>query len=879
MKKSTLFIFCVLTSATLLASQVEKKKAETPEIPLTNAKVRTFENGATVIIEEDHSAPVASVQAWCNTGSIDEGDRMGAGLSHILEHMLFKGTEKRSVGEIALQIQNQGGYINAYTSYDRTVFWIDVPSSGAADAAAILADAMMNSTLPKDEYDREQEVIRREFAMGFDDPARMSQLLSFSTVFRESPYRHPVIGYLDVYNKLTREDVMKYYKERYVPNNLTFVIVGDVDADKIFSQLEEFFSNYPRKALKPVYIPDEPQQLGRREMHKEFPTDLTRLDIAWKIPGISHPDTPALDLLARVLGGGRSTPLYREIRENKGIAYQISCEAYTPAKAGVFSVDAITDPQNRKNVENVVLEIIQRIKDKPVTAEELAKAKKAMLSEQLEEWTTVRGKASDLGSNWLLTGNLNFSRDYLAAINKVTPEDLKRVARAYLTEENISVTSLNPIGSLAQKQSAEKEKAAGDIQQFELSNGLRLLVREDSRIPKVSMVAVFRGGVLAETPADNGVTALMANTLLKGTSTRSAAQIAEQIESVGGSIASTSGSNTFSVAVETMKTDTRLGMDILADVLQNPTFPDAEVNREKQAQLAAIKEEDDKITSVAQNYLRQKLFANHAYALRTNGSAESVATLTGKDLKTFHDQFAVAKNGVIAVFGDVKAAEVKEMAEKTLAKMKSGNLGLQNVPAPQPLLAPVELTKNRNKQQAVVMFGFQTADIRSKDLPALQLIEDASSDLGSRFFVRIREKQALAYFVGAKQLVGIAPGAMIFYLGADPKKAVKATAEFSDEIRKLANDGLGEDELLRAKKKFLGAEAIRNQSNSAFAQAAAVNELLGLGYDYYKKETDLINAVTVDKAREVAKKYLGAPGFVEVIVEPPQKGQTDPNKK
>src|SRR5450432_4330513 len=205
--------------------------------PVTAAKW-TLSNGLAIIVQADRSAPVASVQAWCGTGSIDEAEHLGAGLSHILEHMLFKGTKTRTTNAIAQSVQDQGGYINAYTSFDRTVYWIDVPREGVASALEILSDAMMNSTLPPEEYKKEQEVIRREFAMGYDDPDRMVWLSLFATAFREHPYRLPVIGHIEIYNKLSRDDVMEYYKARYVPNNLFFVVVGDVDAEKVRAQLE-----------------------------------------------------------------------------------------------------------------------------------------------------------------------------------------------------------------------------------------------------------------------------------------------------------------------------------------------------------------------------------------------------------------------------------------------------------------------------------------------------------------------------------------------------------------------------------------------------------------------------------------------------------------
>ena len=198
-------------------------------------------NGLTVIVQEDRSAPVASVQAWCGTGSVDENEHLGAGLSHILEHMLFKGTKTRGPSAIVQAIQDVGGYINAYTSFDRTVYWIDVPKAGASIAIDLLSDTMMNSTLPLEEYAKEQEVIRREFAMGMDDPDRMAGQLLFATAFQRHPYRLPVIGLLDVFNQLTRDDVLQYYRTRYVPNNLTFIVVGDVSADAVYQQLDAFF--------------------------------------------------------------------------------------------------------------------------------------------------------------------------------------------------------------------------------------------------------------------------------------------------------------------------------------------------------------------------------------------------------------------------------------------------------------------------------------------------------------------------------------------------------------------------------------------------------------------------------------------------------------
>jgi zinc protease len=862
--------------AGLLFSMVNLKAASTEPSSVINFQPSTAQkwilpNGLTIIVQEDHSVPVASVQAWCATGSICEDQHLGAGLSHILEHMLFKGTKTRSTNEIAQKIQDVGGYINAYTSFDRTVFWIDVPKDGVATALDILADAMMNSTLPPAEYQKEQEVIRREFAMGMDDPDRVAGLLLFATAYQRHPYRFPVIGEIEIYNQLTQDQVMQYYRTRYVPNNLTFLVVGDVDAQKVRQQLTELFKPYPEKSLQPVFVPAEPPQLGRREVHQEFSTELTHLSLAWHIPEVTNPDVPALDLLSTVLGDGRSSRLYRRVREEAGLAFSISAFSYTPGDPGLFGIDAAVDPKKRDAAEQLALRIVDEVKQAGVTAEELAKAKKIMLSHHLGALTTMRGQASDIGSNWLLTRDLNFSRHYLDAVQKVTLDDIRRVAANYLIENNLTVISLNPNGSLTGKAEAEKPVAASEVQKFELSNGLRLLVREDPRLPLVAMGAVFRGGLLAETPQTNGITSLMAKVLLKGTKTRTAEQIANEIEAVGGSISSDAGNNTFRVSVDVTKPDMKLGVNLLADVLINATFPEKAIAREKESQIAAIQQEEEQLTSVARNIMRQALFPQHPYALRSNGSLESVQRLTQKDLVEFRDRYVVAKNGAIYVFGDVKASEVKQLFEQMLGKIKPGALALTDAKPSMPLGKPETVERRKEKAQGVIMVGFRGASLSSPDRYALELIDEASSDLGSRFFIRIREQMGLAYYVGASQMQGLVPGLFAFYLGTDPQKIEPVKTALLDEIHKLANDGLSPEELARAKKKLIGQQEIANQSNDAFGYHCALDELYGLGFDYYKQLEHDVDAVTLSDIKQVAAKYFRDQPYVLATVRPPEK--------
>jgi zinc protease len=849
------------------------RKMESPVIsfPPNTAQRWTLANGLTIIVQEDRSAPVASVQAWCAAGSTTEDKHLGAGLSHILEHMLFKGTKTRSTNEIAQKIQDVGGYINAYTSFDRTVFWIDVPKDGALTALDILADAMMNSTLPAQEYAKEQEVIRREFAMGMDDPGRMVTHLLFATAYQRHPYRLPVIGLIDIYNCLTHEQVMEYYQARYVPNNLTFVVVGDVCAAEVRKKVEEFFKDRPAKSLAPIYVPAEPPQLGRRDVHQEFATELTHFAMAWHVPEIAHPDVPALDLLTVVLGEGHSSRLYRKVREESGLAFAISAFSYTPGDPGILGVDAILDPQNREATQNLILQMIEDIRRDGVTAEELAKGKKIVLSQELASLRTMRGQATDLGTNWFLTRNLNFSREYLDKIQKVTLDDIKRVAVHYLTAENLTIVSLNPQGSLKLKSETAVPAVIGEIQKFELSNGLRVLVREDARLPLIAMSAVFRGGLLVETETTSGITRLVAKSLLKGTKTRTAEQIANQLEAVGGEITAEGGNNSLVVNLDVTQPDLALGTDILADVLLNATMlPDAIV-REKEIQLAKIKDEDEKPTAVARNLLKRTLFPNHPLALRPEGTPESVARLESKDLLAFRDRYIVARNGVIAVFGNVKAAQVLELFEPKLGTLPPGELALTSPPSSPYLTETKVVEAEREKAQAVLVVGFRGTDVFDPDRYPLELIDEASSDLASRFFIRIREQMGLAYYVGASQIQTLSPGLFAFYLGTDPEKIESVKSAFLHEIRKLSTEGLTPIELARAKKKLIGQQQIQNQSNDVFAYMTALDELYGLGFNHSQELVSKVNGVTLGDIKRAAAKYFANQPYVLAIVRPPAK--------
>jgi zinc protease len=837
-----------------------------PAIP-PGVKLTTLDNGLTIIVREDHSAPVVSAQAWSMAGSIHEGKWLGAGMSHVLEHMLFKGTTTRPGSRIDQEVQEAGGYMNAYTSFDRTVFHIDVPNTGAKVAIDILCDIMQNATLPEDELAKEKQVILREMDMNVDDPGRRAGRRLFETAYTKSPYRFTVIGYPDIFNELSPEDIVAYYREKYAPNNLFFVVAGDVKHDDVIGQIRAAFAKAKARAQPPIVLPEEPQQTGPRDVIEEAPIELGYFFYAWHIPELRHPDVPVLDVLAVLLGSGRSSRLYQAVRERQGLVNSVDAWTYSPGNPGLFGLSATVDADKFAAAGDAMLAEVETMKSALVAPDELSKAVKQFISATLSSRKTMQGQAQDLGGSWLAASDLNFSERYLAAVKRVTPADLERVARQYLAPENRTLYALLPTGTTPKPVAEDETSQDQPVQKFALANGLRLLVKEDHRLPFVELRAVFQGGVLAETLANNGLTQLTGKMLLKGTTRRSAEDIAREIESVGGSIDSYGGNNSFGVNAEVLSADFATGLDLLADVLLHPAFPAPALEREREVQLAGIRAQKDHLLQSASLAMRRALFGEGGYGLDATGNEDSVHRIQTADLKAFHQRLIVPNNCVLAIYGDIKADEVRTAVEKAFAPW--------NPAAPptldfrlQTLDSIKRVTETRDKKQAVLVVGFVGTTIRDADRYPLELLQEACSDLGSRLFMRIREKLGLAYYVGAQNVLGLTPGFFAFYAGTTPEKAGLVETELLNEAELLRAEGLAPEELKRAKAKIIGQRKIARQDLGGFAMTTALDELYGLGYAHTDTEDPLYEAVTLEQVKSAARKYLTPDALVIAVVRP-----------
>ncbi|HMP82807.1 MAG TPA: insulinase family protein, partial [Verrucomicrobiota bacterium] len=634
-------------------------------------------------------------------------------------------------------------------------------------------------------------------------------------------------------------------------------------------QIRKAYEGNKTKPMPPLVLPVEPRQTAARETIEEAPIELGYFHFGWHIPDLRHQDVPTLDVLAVLLGNGRSSRLYQEIREKQGVVHHVDAWTYNPGAPGLFGMSAVVDGDKFEAARAAMLAEIEKVKQTPPTTNELNKAVKQFIAATLATRKTMSGQAQDLGSSWLAANDLNFSERYLAAVKRIKPEDVQRVARQYLTTENRTLYALLPNGSTPKVEAVVAKAVENAIQKFTLPNGLRLLVKSDHRLPFVEFRAVMEGGVLAESPQNNGISQLLTKMLLKGTKTRSAEDIAREIESVGGSIDTYGGNNSFGVNAEVLSSDFSTGLNLMADVILNPTFPATALEREREVQLAGIRSQKDEMLKSASKAMRAGLFGDIGYGLDSLGTEESVSRLSVDDLKAFHARLVAPNNCVLAIYGDVNAADVKAAVEKAFASWKPNpEAKLSASDKPPVVNSPKHITETRDKKQAVLVMGFAGTTIKDSDRYPLELLQESCSDLGSRLFMRIRDKLGLAYYVGAQNFMGLVPGYFAFYAGTTPENAAKVETEFLKEIELLRAEGITQEELDRSKAKIIGQKKIARQDLGGFAMVTALDELYGLGYQYSDSEDAKYQSVTLEQVKAVAQKYLQPDAFVLAVVKP-----------
>jgi zinc protease len=839
------------------------RRTEFPEIQTNKFELA---NGLTLLVSEQHYAGVASVQAWCQTGSIHEQEWLGGGLTHLLEHMLFKGTARRTATDISEEIHRGGGYVNAYTSFDRTVFWIDCPKAAVDTALDVLADMLFGSLIDAGELEREMDVIRREFEMGYDDPDRVLSHLTFGTAYQTHPCRTPVIGLRRIFDRITREDVLRYYRRRYVPDNMFIVVAGDVDAEKVRQQVETCFGQFLPAPVAPIVVPEEPPQLGCRRESRIFDSQLGYFSLAWHVPDVTHLDMPALDVLSVLLGGGASSFLYDELREKKGSVHGIGAYAFTPSFPGLLTVSGTCPLEKVAGIEEETLQKLAEWRTRPLAEEQLAKAKRIIQVSAWEQLQTVKGVASDIGLNWLYTRNLHFNQRYLQRVQSVSTEEVYSVYDRHLYADNLTVATLRPQRSV---QSRRPRLATEKKPQMRvLPNGVPVVLIPDHRLPMLHASVVFRGGVLAETPANNGIHRLYSHSLLKGTKNRSSADIAEQVESLGGTLFGDSGYNSSRIGFSSLVGDFGKLLALVEEILSSATFPNDGVERERAGQIATIEAEDAQPGILARNVLRAAVYGEHPYAMSVIGTRKSLSDVTPEDLLRLHRQIIDSAPCVLAICGWIDGDELWPAISKFSSILpKRSPVGRFKVPKIA-LLSSQTLVQHHQKHQAFISIGYLACSLFDRERIAFEVLDEATGDASSRFFIKLREELGLAYSVGSSLSLGLAPGLFSIYAATSPEFAEEVVQLCQKEMEDLAQGALSKDELDRSKTKLLAQLAFQKQNMEAYAHGLALNEIYGFGLEYLEQRQREIEATTLESIQTVCRKYLMDKPAITVIVRP-----------
>ncbi|MBF0532806.1 MAG: insulinase family protein [Candidatus Omnitrophica bacterium] len=824
-------------------------------------------HGLTVLIDPMPSSETVAFQILVKTGSATEARFLGSGISHFVEHIVFKGTKTRGVGSASQEIQAAGGQINAATGKDYTNFTVTVPQEKYAVGLDVIADLVMNATIDPVEVEKEREVILNEMRLHNDDPESVLYDSAGANIFLAHPYRHPIIGYESLFRKISRDDLLAYYRERYTPGNMILAVAGRVDGDKILSLIKDTFKNFERGAAIVRAENDEPFPQSVRRVDRLFPTEISRVNLAFAGVKLLDPDLFALDLLAGILGQGRSSRLFLELYAKRHLVYSISAGNNTPVDRGAFEIYMNLEPAQTNEALRRVRETISALKREGVSEEELEKVKRQVLVEHIFGQQTAAGRAAAMAVDEAMTGDPDFGQHYTEAVKKVTRTDIKRAAEKYLNTDKMSVTVLAPLANAASK-SDWGDQTVADFQKEVLPNGLTILIKEDHRLPITGMRLLMQAGLRAESKELNGISQLMALLWPKATDKFSVKALDAFIDSRGIDLSGFSGNNSMGLTVECLKADWSSAYDIFANLARRPAFPAEEMLKIRADMKAAIRQRDDDIAQRSILELRKILYPDSPLGLDPLGTPESLDRITRESLLALYRQYASPDNMVLVVYGDIQAKEVRQRLEKDFgAWRKKGS-------KKRILFGAVLETRREKeirlpKQQAMVAVGFRGSTFYDADRYAAEVMaEILAAPFEGRLFREIREKQGLAYSVGGGLTPGIEPGIIIFYALTAEAKQAAVKQGLLDEARKITQELVDAKELTRIKEYLKGSQQIALETTGAKSFNAGLDELYGLGYKNHQEYARRIDAVTAADVQAAAKKYLNPDQMAVVITRP-----------
>ncbi|MFT5206607.1 MAG: zinc protease [Candidatus Omnitrophota bacterium] len=854
---------------------------EEPNTPIMNvapsvlnqANKTVYENGFTLVTLPQNKAKTISVYLAVKAGAADENTWLGHGLSHFVEHMFFKGSRNRKKGEIERQVREMGGYINAYTSHDSTVFYIQTLSKHAENAIDLLYDAALHPILDTLELEKERQVILAEQRMNEDKLSRKALITLWETIFLRHPYKHPVIGYPELFKQVSRDDLAKFVEDYYVPSNLVMSIVGDFDSDSVKGWVGDRFGKAPMKKM-PLFLRDnEPQQITPRKRTFYRPAEHIRLFLGFPSVALDDPNAPALDIFSQILGDGPTSRLYTSLKESQQLVIDISASHSNMRDAGIFSVDALITPDKFQDLNKIQTEIMAEINKLLVdgfTIEELQRVKRQILSDHFSQFDSHSNIAHLLVSNEVFTGNPAYSDDYLNQIQALTMEEVLQSARLFIRSNALNTIKLLPSefeSTNAPKQQINEQTLLSQIKKTTMQNGVRILTLKDDSVPLVYFQASFLGGVREEDDSNTGITALMAELLLRGTANYTFEEIMQKVSDWGGDISAYSGLNSFGVTLHCLAEFTDEAAALLGEIMAEPKFDAEELEKVREDQIQSIRAEEEEIYAIASRHLAQTLYHKHPYRLNPLGTEAIVSQITVEDIKAHYKSILRADKSVLAIFGDINSdlpAQIKNL-------FKNINFSKINLSTPEP---EPPITEARFKavvaprEQAVVMLALQAISVTDPRRYALQLINTVITGSAGRLYTVIRGEHGLSYVVGSGVSYGIEPGHWAWYAAVEKNQVEAVKQLLTDELDKLLKDGITPEELELAKVQLVGNHEKSMESKTSLLVQSVSNELFGLGYEEISEYSKNLSAVTMNEINAAIEQLIHPSKTVIVVVAP-----------
>jgi zinc protease len=872
----------------------ESPKSTEPEATLFKAAgslyegihTETLPNGLKVYLKPIAGAPVVSTMVAYKVGAGDE-DLDQTGLSHYLEHLLFKGTDKLMPGDIDRQTQRNGGHNNAYTSEDMTVFHFDFAADRWTIALEIEADRMRNTRIDaKHEFQQEKGAVIQELNGNEDRPWDLESKALLPLMFgTKGPYGHPVIGERKHVEGATPEIIKRHYDRWYHPNNASLVIVGGFDEKEAMKKIKDLFGKIPKADLperRPVVAPPERKATVHTKMSSKF--ESPRLLMGFNTVTSGDPDAYPLNVIQTVLAGGKTSRLYRKLVDDEKLCSAVGASHSPGRYPGWFEISAELLKNDLDKVEKIIGEELERLAKDGITEEEMKRVKRGMLAGYIFGNESIHGIADSIARG-VTTTDLDYLKNYLPRISAVTNDDIKKAAGKYFVQaKGVVLWSIPKMdekgGENKTKETPRRAAPLGgenggnaafnlkDAKSVTLPNGLKLWLLENHRLPMVVAEATIRQVRMREPGDKLGVASLVSLLLEEGTATRSGPEIARLIEDAGGSLATASTGGSVTV----LSPDTELGIDLLLDCLMNPTFPEDQLEKKREDLLVLIAEEEKKPEDRAAREFAALVYGKHPYGRPSLGTAASVKKLTRQDCRDFHAALFQPKNTVMAIVGDFDSTKIVEFIKKRTANWKSAELPqLPKFDFPAPDKLTQKIITDAEAAQLHVYLGHLGIKRDNPDYYKLLVMDNVlgtGPGFTDRLSANLRDRQGLAYTVNAQIAASASEelGTFTGYIGTFPDKYAWVRDGFLKEIRKVRDELPTEQEVEDAKKYLTGSLAFRTITCEQVAGLLLAIDRFGLGLNYLEDYRKAVSAVTPEDVQAVAKKYLAPDKLIIVAV-------------